>query len=106
LVYQDFQTGAGKDALLLRSGLAAALKEARAASCPLMVSRPVIPLETAEFDSDSSPVPAIGKADPEFPPANYRSRARSLGDLEDRRRPPHSPSGCGGRAIGYSPGAR
>ena len=27
--YQDIQTGAGKDALLLRAGLAAALKEAR-----------------------------------------------------------------------------
>ena len=37
--YQDVQTGAGKDALLLRHGLAAALKEARAARCPLMVSR-------------------------------------------------------------------
>jgi DNA invertase Pin-like site-specific DNA recombinase len=37
--YQDIQTGAGKDALLLRSGLAAALKEARAAHCPLIVSR-------------------------------------------------------------------
>jgi DNA invertase Pin-like site-specific DNA recombinase len=37
--YQDIQTGAGKDALLLRPGLAAALKEARAARCPLMVSR-------------------------------------------------------------------
>jgi DNA invertase Pin-like site-specific DNA recombinase len=28
--YQDIQIGAGKDALLMRSGLAAALKEARA----------------------------------------------------------------------------
>jgi DNA invertase Pin-like site-specific DNA recombinase len=37
--YQNIQTGAGKDALLLRPGLAAALKEARAAKCPLMVSR-------------------------------------------------------------------
>jgi DNA invertase Pin-like site-specific DNA recombinase len=37
--YQDIQTGAGKDALLLRPGLAAALKEARAARCPLIVSR-------------------------------------------------------------------
>jgi DNA invertase Pin-like site-specific DNA recombinase len=37
--YQDVQTGAGKDALLLRPGLAAALKEARAVRCPLMVSR-------------------------------------------------------------------
>src|SRR5258708_36383845 len=37
--YQDVQTGAGKDALLLRPGLAAALKEARASRCPLMVSR-------------------------------------------------------------------
>src|ERR1700726_60885 len=37
--YQDIQTGAGKDALLLRPGLAAALKEARGARCPLMVSR-------------------------------------------------------------------
>jgi DNA invertase Pin-like site-specific DNA recombinase len=37
--YQDIQTGAGKDALLLRPGLAAALKEARAARCPLVVSR-------------------------------------------------------------------
>ena len=35
--YQDIQTGAGKDALLLRPGLAAALKEARAARCPLVV---------------------------------------------------------------------
>jgi DNA invertase Pin-like site-specific DNA recombinase len=37
--YQDIQTGAGKDALLLRPGLAAALREARTKRCPLMVSR-------------------------------------------------------------------
>jgi DNA invertase Pin-like site-specific DNA recombinase len=37
--YQDIQTGAGKDALLLRPGLAAALKEARKSRCPLIVSR-------------------------------------------------------------------
>jgi DNA invertase Pin-like site-specific DNA recombinase len=37
--HQDIQTGAGKDALLLRPGLAAALREARAARCPLLVSR-------------------------------------------------------------------
>jgi len=37
--HQDVQTGAGSDALLLRPGLAAALKEARAARCPLIVSR-------------------------------------------------------------------
>jgi DNA invertase Pin-like site-specific DNA recombinase len=37
--YQDIQTGAGKDALLLRPGLAAALKGARASHCPLVVSR-------------------------------------------------------------------
>ncbi len=37
--YQDIQTGAGKDALLMRSGLAAALKEARESRCPLIVSR-------------------------------------------------------------------
>jgi DNA invertase Pin-like site-specific DNA recombinase len=37
--YQDIQTGAGKDALLLRAGLAAGLKEARAARYPLIVSR-------------------------------------------------------------------
>ena len=37
--YQDIQTGAGKDALLLRPGLAAGLKEARARRCSLIVSR-------------------------------------------------------------------
>jgi DNA invertase Pin-like site-specific DNA recombinase len=37
--HQDIQTGAGKDAILLRPGLAAALKEARTARCPLIVSR-------------------------------------------------------------------
>ena len=37
--YQDIQTGAGKDPLTLRPGLATALKEAKAARCPLMVSR-------------------------------------------------------------------
>src|SRR5271168_1231722 len=37
--YQDIQTGAGKDALLLRPGLATALKQARAARTPLIVSR-------------------------------------------------------------------
>jgi DNA invertase Pin-like site-specific DNA recombinase len=37
--YQDIQTGAGKDALLLRAGLAAGLKEARSTHCPLIVSR-------------------------------------------------------------------
>jgi Resolvase, N terminal domain len=35
----DVQTGAGKDALLLRPGLAEALKGARASRCPLIVSR-------------------------------------------------------------------
>ena len=38
-VHQDVQTGAGKDALLLRPGLVAALKTARLAKCPLIVSR-------------------------------------------------------------------
>jgi len=37
--YQDIQTGAGRDALLMRPGLAAALKAARGGRCPLMVSR-------------------------------------------------------------------
>ena len=37
--HQDVQTGAGADALLLRPGLAAALKEARSARCPLIVSK-------------------------------------------------------------------
>ncbi len=37
--YQDIQTGAGKDALLLRPGLAAALERARSARAPLIVSR-------------------------------------------------------------------
>jgi DNA invertase Pin-like site-specific DNA recombinase len=37
--YQDIQTGAGKDALLLRPGLAAALKDARFPRCPVIVSR-------------------------------------------------------------------
>jgi DNA invertase Pin-like site-specific DNA recombinase len=37
--HQDIQTGAGKDALVLRPGLASALKEARAAHRPLIVSR-------------------------------------------------------------------
>src|SRR6202007_3083331 len=37
--YQDVQSGAGADALLLRPGLARALKEARTARSPLIVSR-------------------------------------------------------------------
>jgi DNA invertase Pin-like site-specific DNA recombinase len=37
--YQDVQTGAGSDALLLRPGLAAALKEAKSTRCPLIVAR-------------------------------------------------------------------
>jgi DNA invertase Pin-like site-specific DNA recombinase len=37
--YQDTQTGAGKDPLLLRPALACALKEARFRRCPLIVSR-------------------------------------------------------------------
>src|SRR5580704_19689461 len=37
--HQDVQTGAGADALLMRPGLARALKEARSARCPLIVSR-------------------------------------------------------------------
>src|SRR6266436_3715346 len=37
--YQDIQTGAGRDALLMRPGLATALKEARVARSPLIVSR-------------------------------------------------------------------
>jgi DNA invertase Pin-like site-specific DNA recombinase len=32
--HQDIQPGAGKDAITLRPGLAAALKEARASNCP------------------------------------------------------------------------
>lgn len=37
--HQDIQTGAGADALLMRPGLATALTEAKAAHCPLIVSR-------------------------------------------------------------------
>ena len=37
--YQDVQTGKGADALLLRPALAAALKQAKAARCPLIVSK-------------------------------------------------------------------
>ena len=37
--HQDIQTGAGADALLLRPGLAAAIKEAKSARLPLIVSR-------------------------------------------------------------------
>jgi DNA invertase Pin-like site-specific DNA recombinase len=37
--YQDVQTGGGADALQLRPGLPAALKEARSARYPLIVSR-------------------------------------------------------------------
>jgi DNA invertase Pin-like site-specific DNA recombinase len=37
--YQDIQTGTGKDALLMRPGLATALKDARSAHTPLIVSR-------------------------------------------------------------------
>jgi DNA invertase Pin-like site-specific DNA recombinase len=37
--HQDIQTGAGKDALLMRPGLARALQEARSARRPLIVSR-------------------------------------------------------------------
>jgi DNA invertase Pin-like site-specific DNA recombinase len=39
LWHQDVQTGAGSDALLMRAGLATALKEAKSALCPLIVSR-------------------------------------------------------------------
>jgi hypothetical protein len=38
-LYQDVQTGGGADALKLRPGLAAALKQARLRRCPLIVSR-------------------------------------------------------------------
>jgi DNA invertase Pin-like site-specific DNA recombinase len=37
--HQDNQTGAGKDALLMRQGLADGLAEARRYRCPLIVSR-------------------------------------------------------------------
>jgi len=37
--HQDVQTGEGADALLMRTGLARALKEARSVRCPLIVSR-------------------------------------------------------------------
>jgi DNA invertase Pin-like site-specific DNA recombinase len=37
--HQDVQTGAGADALLLRPGLATALKLARSVRCPLIISR-------------------------------------------------------------------
>jgi DNA invertase Pin-like site-specific DNA recombinase len=37
--HQDIQTGAGTDALLLRPELAEALKKAKSARCPLIVSR-------------------------------------------------------------------
>jgi DNA invertase Pin-like site-specific DNA recombinase len=37
--FQDIQTGAGREALLMRPGLAAALKEARVQRCPVIVSR-------------------------------------------------------------------
>jgi DNA invertase Pin-like site-specific DNA recombinase len=47
--YQDVQTGAGADALLLRPGLAAALNEAKAARCPLIVSRLDRPVAQCAF---------------------------------------------------------
>ena len=37
--HKDVQTGAGADALQMRPGLAAALKDAKSARCPLIVSR-------------------------------------------------------------------
>jgi DNA invertase Pin-like site-specific DNA recombinase len=37
--HQDIQTGAGADAILLRPGLAAGLKQAKAARCPLIVAK-------------------------------------------------------------------
>lgn len=37
--YQDIQTGGGADALLMRPGLAQALKHAKSARCPLIVSK-------------------------------------------------------------------
>jgi DNA invertase Pin-like site-specific DNA recombinase len=37
--HQDVQTGAGTDALLMRPGLAAALKEAKLMPCPLIVAK-------------------------------------------------------------------
>lgn len=37
--HQDIQTGAGRDPLILRPGLATALKSARSLRCPLVVSR-------------------------------------------------------------------
>lgn len=37
--HQDVQTGGGSDALLLRPALATALKEAKAAHCPLAWTR-------------------------------------------------------------------
>ena len=37
--HQDVQTGAGADALLLRPGLAAALKDLKSLRCPLIVAR-------------------------------------------------------------------
>jgi DNA invertase Pin-like site-specific DNA recombinase len=37
--HQDVQTGAGADAILLRPGLAAGLREAKAARCPLIVAK-------------------------------------------------------------------
>lgn len=37
--YQNIQTGGGADALMLRPGLARALKEAKSTRCPLLVSK-------------------------------------------------------------------
>jgi DNA invertase Pin-like site-specific DNA recombinase len=37
--HQDIQTGGGKDPLIMRPGLSTALRKARAARCPLIVSR-------------------------------------------------------------------
>src|ERR1700730_16018268 len=37
--YQDIQTGGGADALLLRPGLAQALKDAKLARCPLIIAK-------------------------------------------------------------------
>jgi DNA invertase Pin-like site-specific DNA recombinase len=38
--HQDVHTGKGADALMLRPGLAAALREAKSARCPLVVWKP------------------------------------------------------------------
>src|SRR3984893_1338703 len=112
--HQDIQTGAGKDALLLRPGLAEALKGARASRCPLIVSRLDRLSRNVHFITGLMEhkvhfvVAALGRDCDEFTLHIYASLAEQERKMISERasRPQRLSQSAKGRSVGWSSAQR